>query len=223
MKGKRLCLAASLCGVMLLLCGCRAVATPSRSEDVSQTPSSLAWEESAAAEKEDSAVQAVYQVQLPDDGRPVYWPHGWLENNGEAGGKGISAALDYVEKNVNYSISTYFGDEDVFIDCSMNSTTSSLDAPHLYFFLYENDPAVYFHYDTQYASGGVTVSRASLSQGNLPVLEEIVLEQDAPSDYTQPQFQQDFEKDLILLLDQMDTKLLPQVGYDLATFGFTAW
>ena len=127
MKGKQLCLAASLCGVMLLLCSCAALAGPSQSADV---VSGLVSEDSAVVEKEDSSTQAVYQVQLPDDGRPVYWLHGWLEDNGEVGGKGISAALNYVEKNVDYSLSTYFGDVDVFIDCSMNSTTSSLDAPH---------------------------------------------------------------------------------------------
>ena len=114
MKGKQLCLAASLCGVMLLLCSCAAPAGPSQSADI---VSGLVSEDSAVVEKEDSSTQAVYQVQLPDDGRPVYWLHGWLEDNGEVGGKGIS-------------LSTYFGDVDVFIDCSMNSTTSSLDAPH---------------------------------------------------------------------------------------------
>ena len=95
MKGKQLRLAASLCGVMLLLCSCAAPAGPSQSADI---VSGLVSEDSAVVEKEDSSTQAVYQVQLPDDGRPVYWLHGWLEDNGEVGGKGISAALNYVEK-----------------------------------------------------------------------------------------------------------------------------
>lgn len=49
------------------------------------------------------------------------------------------------------------------------------------------------------------------------------LDSDAPENYTQEQFQNEFAVTISQMLDAFNGQLLPQVEFHLADLGFTSW
>ena len=162
-------------------------------------------------------------LPLKEEGCPVHCLYDWVQRNGTPTPNGLGYAVEALDGDRQYSMFADSYDIQWPLTVESNRPDGSMDGPNLRMVLHDYETTVDFHFYNQYASGHVSVERASVSRNNLPQLDNFYVNSGAPEEGTTQQLQQEFEQELIRLLDGVQTKLLPQMDYTLADLGFTAW
>lgn len=157
------------------------------------------------------------------DGGPAFNRHclyEWITQNGTYDDiHGYTYRWDYIDANgAYYSIAA---------SCSQWGTLElyyyPTDGRKLNSVLREGSNSIEFYFYGDYASGNFTIPVSQLSHSMAVMADGFSLDSDAPENYTQEQFQNEFAATISQMLDTFNGQLLPQVEFHLADLGFTSW